>query len=384
MIGSTLVRQGHRVFVLSGFCEGSDTGTVLPFRLFGRRSFCAGIMCFQGRIKYSNKLSAALRARSFFLYALFAVCLVFLKRFGLVFATSTPLFVVIPMIISRFFRGSKIIFEMRDRWPQALVALGGVSGWSARLLGALERLGAVTANVSVALAPGSAFGFMASGSALKKILICPNLICKISERPPVSVFSALKKSSNDCSFIYFGTHGVANGLASLIVVAKRANDCIGRAQFIIVGEGSQKFTLVKKAIEKNVLNISFFDPVPGCRLREFLWQADVAIHFVAREIAVEESASPNKLLEALGAGLPIVSTWRGWLSRRIEEAEAGFTVDSADLERLMFIIRKFSFEMGLLQKMGERARLLAEAEFGADNAFELCKNIDFLVLCNDV
>lgn len=371
-LACALAGLGHKVCVVSGFGQGGDGGTVLPFATWYRRSLRTGYCVAQSEIKYSNYMEPASRTKSFLLYALLSLSFALRSRANIVFATSTPLTVVFPMLCAKVFLGAKCVFEARDRWPKALVALNAVSARVARILGFLELSAVLSADVTVGVAPGAVAGFRELGKRPRKMFLVPNfsvreeLITNASDRT---------KNFEEILVVYFGAHGYANGLDALLHAAKQVYCVAKHIKFILVGDGSQKDRLISIAQKEKVLNIAFIDPVPAVRLQTIFMQADIAVHCLAPGAGGGDSASPNKIFEAMSAGLPVVTNWRGWLSKRIVEAGAGVIVD---VEAFASTVVELARDDQRRAEMGRRGKLLAASEFSAlEQVKRLCDVVEY-------
>ena len=53
-----------------------------------------------------------------------SVIVLFVGKVDAVYATSTPLTVGIPALVAKWFRRKRVIFEVRDRWPESPVEIG--------------------------------------------------------------------------------------------------------------------------------------------------------------------------------------------------------------------------------------------------------------------
>ena len=120
-------------------------------------------MSYFARIKAFAKyaLTAGLRARAL--------------RGDIVFATSTPLTVIIPAWVAKAFRRIPIVFEVRDLWPELPIAVGAlrnpVMKWGA---GVLERMAYRSSTQIVALSPGMKEGVVRTGIDERDVTVITN------------------------------------------------------------------------------------------------------------------------------------------------------------------------------------------------------------------
>ncbi|MGO1466503.1 MAG: GNAT family N-acetyltransferase [Microbacterium gubbeenense] len=91
------------------------------------------------------------------------------------FATSTPLTVIIPAWVAKAFRRIPIVFEVRDLWPELPIAVGAlrnpVMKWGA---GVLERVAYRSSTQIVALSPGMKEGVVRAGIDERDVTVITN------------------------------------------------------------------------------------------------------------------------------------------------------------------------------------------------------------------
>ena len=103
--------------------------------------------------------------------------------------------------------------------------------------------------------------------------------------------------------LYSGTIGLSNGLEVLLEVAKKIKN--PKVQFLIVGEGTGKSSLQKKAKELVLSNVSFLKWQPTEMLPFSLAAADIAVATLSE--LKEGNSIPSKFFNYLAVGAPILS-----------------------------------------------------------------------------
>src|SRR5690606_37001088 len=92
-------------------------------------------------LPYDNSFSKLKRSIAFVVFLWYALCKLLRIKADLVLATSTPLTIGIPALLKKLFHGTPYIFEVRDVWPEAVIALGAIrSNLMKKLLYGLELL----------------------------------------------------------------------------------------------------------------------------------------------------------------------------------------------------------------------------------------------------
>ena len=126
-------------------------------------------------------------------------------------------------------------------------------------------------------------------------------------------------ADEDLLAIFTGTHGIANGLDSVLdaaaVLKKRQRDDI---KIALVGDGKTKLALQQRAASLGLDNVIFHDPVNKSRLAGLMAGADIGLQTLANVPAFYFGTSPNKFFDYISAGLPVLNNYPGWLAGMIE------------------------------------------------------------------
>ncbi|WP_337877216.1 glycosyltransferase family 4 protein [Elioraea sp.] len=320
---AALAARGHAVTLVCGRHEGAEIGTDAPFRRGVRSAEVAGFRVVQHDIPYAQAMDARARGRAFLAYAAAATRQAVRGRWDLVIASSTPLTVALPMIAAKRLGGARTLFEVRDRWPELPAAMGMASRPAIAAMARLERAALAAADAVVALAPGVAEALAAACGDPTRVAFIPNgcdraLFADVAPERPVPA------PEGGILAVYAGAHGRANGLGQLLDVAWVLKSWRERrVRLVLIGEGAERPALIARATSEGLDNVTFLEPMPRARLATVLKGADVALHCLAPVPAFAEGTSPNKVFEALAAGLPVLTNCPGWLGRELERAEAG-------------------------------------------------------------
>ncbi|MFN3449789.1 MAG: glycosyltransferase family 4 protein, partial [Roseococcus sp.] len=167
--------------------------------------------------------------------------------------------------------------------------------------------------------------------------------------------------SHELLAVYAGAHGVANGLGLLVEAARElARRGERRWRLLLVGEGGEKPALVAAA--RGLPNIGFLDPLPKRELAGLLAGSQAGLLCLAPVPAFAEWTAPNKLMDYLAAGLPVLSNLPGEAARLLAEG-AGETVPPGDAAALADALQRLADAPARRAAMGEAARALALRRF---------------------
>jgi lipopolysaccharide/colanic/teichoic acid biosynthesis glycosyltransferase len=171
-------------------------------------------------------------------------------------------------------------------------------------------------------------------------------------------------ADEDLLAIFTGTHGIANGLDSVLdaaaVLKKRQRDDI---KIALVGDGKTKSALQQRAASQGLDNVIFHDPVNKSRLAGLMAGADIGLQTLANVPAFYFGTSPNKFFDYISAGLPVLNNYPGWLAGIIEESGCGFAVAADDAEAFANALEQAADNRVQLVGMGEAASKLAHQQF---------------------
>ena len=113
-----LVRDGHSVEMITTDRDRDSGGK--QWRVTNED----GITVHWLSVPYSQNMHATQRIRAFLVFAVRSTFKACSLRVDLVFATSTPLTIAIPAMIAKTFQRVPFVFEIRDIWPKAAIAVG--------------------------------------------------------------------------------------------------------------------------------------------------------------------------------------------------------------------------------------------------------------------
>lgn len=301
---SRLAARGHDVTVLAA---GSRRET--------RQVDGLTIEFFASR--YDNTMGVARRIRSFADFMVKTSVHAARRPADVVFASSTPLTVVIPGAIAKHTQRARFVVEVRDLWPELPIALGFLPRPLRPVASWLERFAYRKADLVIALSP-----FMADGvkqvHPSTDVTMVPN--CADTQAFDVALTRSEARGRFDVAedavlFYYAGNLGVSYDPEWLAAFTVRAH--FERARVLIAGEGAGVAPLSERLAEAGI--------APESVLLGALPRRDVAVLARAADCAISslvgvpalEGNSLNKVFDALAAGRPVVTNHGGWLNEFI-------------------------------------------------------------------
>ncbi len=350
-----LAAAGHQVTIGCGAYDGASTGLSGPYRGGERRGRVGAVEVVEFAIRSGNAQGFMSRSAGFLHFAARAGRLATQPGWDLVIASSTPLTVALPALWAQTRRGTPFVFEIRDPWPELPRALGGVP---APVLAALEPLADAAcrgARAVIGLSDGMAQTAIARGADPARVHVVPNGCDLDLFGPHIAPWRPEPANAWEVLAVYAGTHGRANGLGLLVeaaaILQSRGET---RVRIVLAGDGAQKPALM--ALASGLRNITFLDPMPKPQLAALLAGSQVGLQCLAPVPEFAEWTAPNKLMDYLAAGLPVVANMGGRAARLLAEGPCGIATAPEDANALADALVLLAADPARRRAMGLAAR----------------------------
>jgi glycosyltransferase involved in cell wall biosynthesis len=229
--------------------------------------------------------------------------------------------------------GVPFVLEVRDLWPESLLAAGGRKGPAYHAFGAMARHLYNRADRIVVLARGSAEHIARHGVDERKIVYVPNGV-------DLDSFTRRPESSGDAfTLVYAGAHGPANGLDAVLDAAELLREESG-VRFLLVGDGPAKAALREAAARSKLSNVEFRDPVAKSAIPDLFAAASAGLMVLRDSPLFAYGVSPNKLFDYFGAALPVICNVPGDVAGMVAAAGAGEQANDSSGAALADAIRR--------------------------------------------
>lgn len=297
---------------------------------------------------------------SFFLSA--ALRGIFLPRPDVIIGTSPQLLVALAGWWLGFSRGVPVIFEVRDLWPESLVAVGvgNENSLLHRSLGGIANFLYKRSNQIVVVTPAFKNHLVERWRVqAEKISIVENGVETDLFAPhPAAANAALRKTLGaEGKFLvcYVGTLGMAHGLETLLQAAARLKREQSNVMFLIVGEGAEKARIKALAQTQSLDNIRFLDQQPRETIPTLISASDACL-VLLKKTDVFKTVIPTKLLEFMSCARPVILGVDGQARQVVEEAGAGLVIEPENADALVQAIRQLNADRARGEEMGNRGR----------------------------
>jgi glycosyltransferase involved in cell wall biosynthesis len=256
---------------------------------------------------------------------------------------------------------AKLIYEMHDLWPISPIELGNMSKWHPfiMLVQSAEDYAYKYADAVVSLLPKAKQYMISRGLSDYKFNYIPNGVdtsewveTRDLSEPTKTQIENIKKRGLPIVG-YAGSHGIANALDMLLNVAKLG---YGEFEVVMVGNGLERNKLFQRIQAENIKNVTMLPAIAKAEIPALLKYFDVAYIGWKLNSLYRFGISPNKLIDYMMAGRPILHAVCAG-NDPVLESNCGITVrpdDENDIHTGLINILKMTSEQRVL--MGENGR----------------------------
>lgn len=358
------IHAGHEVTVLTGFPNHPE-GVIWPeyrsrFRRLISKEMVDGmkvvrtwLLPFPNRESYERILNYS----SFCVSAGLTGSLV--DRPDLVIATSPQLLVGLSGWWVAKLKRVPFVLEVRDLWPESLVAvgIGGPNSLLSRVLGRIAGFLYRQANHIVVVTP--AF----REHLIKNWRVPEEKISIVQNGVETELFSPgdgsplLRDLNVEEKFIasYIGTLGLAHGLQTVVEAAETLQRIEPNVLFLLVGEGADRERVQALAKSKKLRNIRFVPQQPREKIPVYIAASDVCL-VLLKKSDVFETVIPTKMLEFMSCGRPVILGVNGQAREILEQCRGGLYVEPENTAALCEAIQNLKRQDALRKSMGLNGR----------------------------
>lgn len=263
-----------------------------------------------------------------------------------VIASSTyPMDIWPAQRIARLAR-ARLVFEVHDLWPLSPMELGGMSKWHPFIMWVqwAEDHAYRHADKVVSMLPKALDYMRSRGMAPHKFVYVPNGVdeeewAQPAALPPDVQASLDRLRAEGLPLVgYAGTHGLANALDVLLDAAHQLK---GVAKLVLVGTGPERERLRARVAREGLTHVTMLPSVPKQAVPSFLAAVDIAYIGWHSNPLYRFGISPNKLMDYMMAGKPVVHSVSAG-NDPVSEAGCGLTVAPGDAAAVAQAIRRLA------------------------------------------
>lgn len=291
------------------------------------------------------------------------------QRPDVVIASSTyPMDIWVARRLARL-AGARLVFEVHDLWPLSPIELSGMSPWHpfALLCGWAEKTAYREADTVVSMLPKVHQHMASRGLDLRKLVIVPNGISPDdwAAEPPalrqdVAEVIASARAAGHAVLGHAGSMGLPNALDCLLDAAALMRE--DPVQLLLVGDGHERERLQRRIEAEGLSRVHWLPPIPKAQIPSFLAALDVAYIGWQRVPIYRFGIAPNKLMDYLMAGCPVLHAVEAG-NDPVAEAGCGITVPPESPAAVVVGLRRLlALSPAERAAMGQRGRAFVQAE----------------------
>ena len=363
-IAKRFVEKGHEVNLITTL-QNQENGVHNKKWTMTNES---GINVYWFPIEYSNKLNFYYRVLAFFKFAFHSFKKGLSLKEDLIYATSTPLTIIIPGYLLSFLKNKPLVLEIRDLWPTLPIAIGALKNpINIFLTKLLEKFAYKFSKKIIALSPGIKRGIIDQGISDEKILVIPNS-CDLEnftiKNHSIENIKFRKKYNipeKNLLITYAGTFGKINNLFYMVDLSEKLknNPFIS---FLAVGDGAD-FEKVKRSVEEKKIqkNFKIIKTLPKKNIPQVLSASDISLS-IFLPLKEMESNSANKFFDGLASGNMILINYGGWQEDILIRNNSGMRLPQ-NIEDAAEIVSQLEKNRSKVAEFGSNAKKLAVKEF---------------------
>lgn len=276
----------------------------------------------------------------------------FVRRVDLLVGTSPQFFTVCAAYASSLIKRVPWIFELRDIWPESIRVVGAMK--QSKVLDLLEHIELFLyrkASAIVSVTHAFRILLMRRGVNGDKIHVVTNGADIIRYSPRKKDTELQRQYGLQDKFVagYIGTHGLAHALDTLLDAAKALKVIPNgdRFRIILLGDGSNKDALRKRAQTEGLNNVIFVDSVSKDQVVRYWSLLDVSIIHLKKD-QLFTTVIPSKLFECMSMAIPVLHGVQGESADIVEREGIGLLFEPENSDELINALQRLADDRELL------------------------------------
>lgn len=261
-----------------------------------------------------------------------------------IIATSPQFFTALSGRWLHFFKRKPWIMEVRDLWPESIVAVGAMKkGLAIRFFEWLEKRLYKSASHIVVVTDTFKEKIIERGINGSKISVFKNGANLDRYKPLPKDHTLIKELGleNKIIFAYVGTHGMAHCLDFILRSIQSLEKESPELHFLFLGDGAQRDHLIDLNKELGLKNTTFIPSVSKSEVTRYLSIMDVALVNL-RKSDTFLTVIPSKIFEAAAMRKPILLGLQGETKGIIEKYNAGLCFEPENKDDFINQIREIT------------------------------------------
>ena len=269
-------------------------------------------------------------------YSITSIIVGIFVKTDIIIATSPQFFTAISGRVLSFFKGKPWVMEVRDLWPDSIVAVGSMSKKSKafKILKKIEhRLYLNAQKIIVVTDSFKEYLIEKHFIPSEKIGVFKNgVIINNFKKIDSEKLLKLRKSfglENKIVISFIGTHGLAHGLRFILDSISKIKD--NKYHFLFVGDGSEKQNLLEHSQTLDSDNFTFLDSVTKNEIPLYIDISDYSLVNLKKSNEFK-NVIPSKIFENIAMYKPILLGVEGESKELIEKYKVGIAFEPENTE----------------------------------------------------
>jgi len=290
---------------------------------------------------------------------------------------ASPVTTGIPAIIAKYRFKAPIFFWVQDLWPESITSAGGIKNkYIIQLTDGLTKF--IYRHCKKILVQSKAFisYILKQGVDKNKLIYLPNTTSNYYKKVEVKNKFQNLMPHNSPILMFAGNIGEAQGFQTIIKSAALLKDLDVKVNWVILGEGRQKESMIRKINDLGLQKYFFFlGSYTSDEMSYFFTHAD-ALLVTLKKSSIFSLTIPNKIQSYMACSKPILASMDGEGARIILEAKCGYASPAEDHVSFTNSITRF-LKLNTEEKnlMASNARLYFETEFDREKQLDNIINI---------
>lgn len=316
----------------------------------------------------------------------FAITSIFTARkagkIDIVITTSPPPLISISGWIIAKTKKAKLIYDVRDIWPDVALEMGSFSKNSIyyKVFYKISRFMYKHADWITTVSPGKVekikkyVNETCGNIGVNKVKYLGNGFDENVDKMPIDLNLVSKYKLNEkFTCVYIGNIGLAQGLDVLLKVAGQTRYS-NEVQFLLFGNGAEKERLERKVQDLNLRNVRFCGNLPHEKVNTILSESKIS--FISLRNANMTDSIPTKVYEAIGIGCPVLLVAEGDSCKIVEECGLGESISPKYTDKVVDVFDKMYEQYSKYEENMEKAKSIMHNKYSRQKiAIEFEKNL---------
>ncbi len=348
-----LQNRGHEVSVLTGKPNYPLGKFMTGYSFFNKKKEnYNGIRVFRTPLIPRGKGGVINLMLNYFSFALFASLRIFfiLEKFDRIIVYQlSPATLGFAGILAKWKFKANLYFYIQDLWPESIVDAGGVnSKIVSNIINSMMNLFYNKSSQIWVQSTGFTQNLQNKGVDISKIKFLPNTV-ESFYKPEIALEKYKAYFPSGFNIVYAGNIGVAQDFDSILKSAKILNDKNIFVNWIIIGDGREKTSIIEKVYKLNLSKQFYFLGSYATSEMPKLFACVDVLLVSLKSSKIFSLTIPTKLQSYLACGKPIIGIIDGVAASIIQESNSGMCSASGDYINLAKNVESF-----LNKKLEER------------------------------